>query len=103
MIVESWCVCVGRLDIGRTSRFDNDHTFWDGGRETTVFISFFLFTKNCVLVHGLDHGHVLGHGHGPVLDVGVWVDLGRTCGWTYDAPKVALPHLRRLWSLYWCA
>ena len=97
MIVESWCVCVGRLDIGHTSRFDNDHTFfWDGETETTVFISFFLFTKNCVLVHGLDHGHVLGHGHGPVLGVMVWVDLGWRFGWTCGAPRDDHP-LRRPW------
>ena len=38
-----------------------------GRWESTVFISF-------VLGHG--PVHVLGHGHGPVLDVVVWVDLG---------------------------
>ena len=65
--------------------------------------AFFLFTKNWDLVHGLDPVRVLGHGHGPVLDVGVWVDLGWTCWWTCDAPKVVLLHLRRRWSLYWCA
>ena len=64
------------------------------GRQLFLYL-FFLFTKNCDLVHGLDHG--------PVLDVVVLVDLGRTFGWTCDVPKVALPHLRRLWSLYWCA
>ena len=95
MIVESWCVCVWHLDICHTSRFDNGHTFWDGERETTVFYTFFLFTKNCDLVHGLDHGHVLDHGHGPVLGVVVWVDLDWTFGWTCGAPTVALPHLRR--------
>ena len=73
---------------------------WKGGN---CFYTFLLFTKNCDLVHGLDHGHALGHDHGPVLGVVALVDLGRTFGWTYDAPKVALPHLRRLWSLYWCA
>ena len=31
------------------------------------FYTFFLFTKNWDLVHGLDHGHVLVHG--PVLGV----------------------------------
>ena len=103
MIVESWCVCVGCLDIGHTSRCDNDHTFFGTVKGRQLFFISFLFTKNCDLVHGLDHGHVLGHDHGPVLDVVVLVDLGRTCGWTCDVPKVALPHLRRLWSLYWCA
>ena len=68
--------------------------WWEEGR---CFYTFFLFTKNCDLVHRLDHGHVLDYDHGPVLDVVVLVDLGRTCGWTYDAPKVALLHLRRLW------
>ena len=43
--------------------------FWDGEREALVFIYYGL-------VHGLDHGHVLVHGHGPVLGVVVWVDLG---------------------------
>ena len=64
----------------------------DGGKEATVFISFFLFT-NVGLVR------VLGHGHGPVLGVVVWVDLdlGWTFGWTCGARKVALPHLRRPW------
>ena len=72
------------------------------GRPLFLYL-FFLFTQYWDLVHGLDPVRVLGHGHGPVLDVGVLVDLGRTCGWTYDVPMVVLPHLRRLWSLYWCA
>ena len=86
MIVESWCVCVGRLDIYHTLRFDNGHTIWDGDRETPVFISFVLFMQTWNLVHG--HGH----GHGPVLDVGV---VDRTCGWTYGVPKVVHPLHRR--------
>ena len=61
------------------------------------------FTKNCDLVHGLDHGHVLGHGHGPDLDVVVWVDLDWRFGWMCGAPRDDHPHLRRPWSLYWCA
>ena len=36
-------------------------------------------------------------GHGPFLDVVVLVDLGWRFGWMCDAPKVALPHLRRPW------
>ena len=87
MIDESWCVCVGRLDIGRTWRVDNDHTFWDGGRKDTVFIYYDL-------VHGLDHDH--GLSHGPVLGVGVVVAVGRMCGWTCGAPKDVHP-LRRPW------
>ena len=39
---------------------------------------------------------VLGHGRGPVLGVVVLADLGWTFGWMCGAPKVALPHLRRL-------
>ena len=65
-----------------------------GGR--TLFLYLFLFT-------GVGSVRVLGHGRGPVLDVVVWVDLDWRFGWTCDAPKVALPHLRRPWSLYWCA
>ena len=38
-----------------------------------LFYTFFLFTQNGVLVHGL--GPVHGHGRGPVLGVVVWVDL----------------------------
>ena len=68
---------------------DIRHTwYWDDGRENTVFIYY-------VLVHGLDPVRVLGHG--PVLDVGVEVDLGWTFGWTCGVPKVDLPHLRRPW------
>ena len=40
---------------------------------------------------------VLGHGRGPVLGVVVLVDLDWRFGWTCDAPKVALTHLRRPW------
>ena len=55
------------------------------------------FTKNCDLVHGLDHGRVLGHDHGPVLGVVVvWVDLGWRFGWTCGAPRDDHP-LRRPW------
>ena len=72
------------------------------GRPLFLYL-FLLFTKNCNLVHGLDPIRVLGHDHGPVLGVEVWVGLGRTCGWTCDAPKVVLLYLRRRWSLYWCA
>ena len=43
--------------------------------------------KNCLLVHGLGPVRVLGHGHGPVLGVVVWVDLGWRFGWTYGAPR----------------
>ena len=57
--------------------------------KTLFLYPFFLFTKNC------DPVRVLGHG--PVLGVVVWVDLGRTFGWTCGAPTVALPHLRRPW------
>ena len=63
-----------------------------GGR--TLFLYLFLFT-------GVDPVRVLGHG--PVLGVVAVVDLGWTFGWTCGARKVALPHLRRPWSLYWCA
>ena len=92
-----------RLRLGAIAFRQRPHILgrWKG--DNCFLYLFFLFTKNCDLVHGLDHGHVLGHDHGPVLDVVVLVDLGRTFGWTHDAPKVALPHLRRLWSLYWCA
>ena len=58
--------------------------FWDDGREATVFIP---FMKNCLLVHGLGPVRVLGHGHGPVLGVVVWVDLGWRFGWTCGAPR----------------
>ena len=47
------------------------------------------------LFTGVGHVRVLGHGR--VLGVVVVVDLGWTFGWTCDAPKVALPHLRRPW------
>ena len=86
--VESWCVCVSE-----PSRVDNGHTFWDGGREVPVFISFLFTGVNPVRV--LDPVRVLGHG--PVLGVVVWMDLDWTFGWTCGAPTVALPHLRRLW------
>ena len=46
---------------------------WKGSH---CFYTFFLFTKNYDLVHGLGPVRVLGHGHGPVLGVVVWVDLG---------------------------
>ena len=95
MIVESWCVCVWRLDIFHTSRFDICHT-WVLGQWKGDNCCYILFTS-------VDPVRVLGHDHGPVLGVGVLVDLGRTFGWTCDVPKVDLPHLRRLWSLYWCA
>ena len=49
------------------------------------------------LFTGVGPVRVLGHGHGPVLGVVVWVDLGWRFGWTCGAPKVALPHLRRPW------
>ena len=62
----------------------------------TLFLYLFLFT-------GVDPVRVLDHGRGPVLGVVAVVDLGWTFGWTCGARKVALPHLRRLWSLYWCA
>ena len=45
------------------------------------------FTKNYDLVHGLGPVRVLGHGHGPVLGVVVWVDLGWRFGWTCGAPR----------------
>ena len=50
-----------------------------------------------ILFTGVDPVHVLGHGRDPVLGVVVLVDLGWTFGWTFDVPKVGLPHLRRLW------
>ena len=79
--------CVG-VCVEGASCFDIRHTWvLDGGREATVFISFFLFTKNCDLVHGLGPVHVLGHGHGPVLGVVVWVDFGWRFGWTCGAPR----------------
>ena len=85
-----------RLRLGAIAFRQRPHILgrWKEGH---CFYTFFLFTKNCDLVHGLDHGHVLGHDHGPVLGVVVVVDLGRTFGWTCDVPMVALPHLRRLW------
>ena len=49
------------------------------------------------LFTGVGPVRVLGHGHGPVLGVVVLVDLDWRFGWTCDAPKVALPHLRRPW------
>ena len=49
------------------------------------------------LFTGVGPVHVLGHDRGPVLGVVVLVDLDWRFGWTCDAPKVALPHLRRLW------
>ena len=49
------------------------------------------------LFTGVGPVRVLGHGRGPVFDVVVWVDLDWRFGWTCDAPKVALPHLRRPW------
>ena len=64
-----------------------------GGRQ--LFLYLFLFT-------GVDPVRVLGHGRGPVLGM-VAVDLGWRFGWTCSAWKVDLPHLRRPWSLYWCA
>ena len=62
------------------------HFFWDDRRKVTVFIP---FRKNCLLVHGLDPVHGLGHGHchGPVLGVVVWVDLGWRFEWTCGAPR----------------
>ena len=66
--------------------------------EEAVFISFF-FTS-------VDPVHALGHGYGHVLGVVVVVimaDLGWTFGWKCGARKVALPLLRRPWSLYWYA
>ena len=66
--------------------------------EEAVFISFF-FTS-------IDHVQALGHGHGHrhVLGVvGRVADLGWTFGWKCGAQKVALPLLRRPWSLYWYA
>ena len=75
--------CVG-VCVEGPSRVDIHHTFWDDRREATVFIP---FTKNCLLVHGLDPVRVLGHGHGPVLGVVVWVDLGWRFGWTCGAPR----------------
>ena len=58
-----------------------------GGR--TLFLYLFLFT-------GVDPVRVLGHGRSPVLGV-VAVDFDWTFGWTCDAQKVVLPHLRRPW------
>ena len=52
--------------------------FWDDGREALVFIYYGL-------VRVLGHGH--GLGHGPVLGVVVWVDLGWKFGWTCGAPR----------------
>ena len=46
-----------------------------------------FFRKNCLLVHGLGPVRVLGHGHGPVLGVVVWVDLGWRFEWTCGAPR----------------
>ena len=66
---------------------------WKGG---SCFYIFFVFT-------GVDPVRVLGHGHGRVLGVVAVVDLGWRFGWTCSARKVALPHLRSPWSLYWCA
>ena len=54
--------------------------FWDRGRKVPVFIYYDL-------VHGLDPVRVLGHGHGPVLGVVVWVDLDWRFGWTCGAPR----------------
>ena len=62
---------------------------WEEGRCFYIFFT------------GVDPVRVLGHG--PVLGVVAVVDLGWTFGWTCGARKVALPHLRRPWSLYWCA
>ena len=83
--------CVG---VSEPSRVDIHHTFWDDRREATVFIPFFM--KNGLLVHGLGPVRVLGHGHGPVLGVVVWVDLGWRFGWTCGAPRDDHP-LRRPW------
>ena len=60
----------------------------------SLFLYPFLFT-GVGPVRVLDPVHVLGHGL--VLDVVVWVDLDWRFGWMCGAPKVALPHLRRLW------
>ena len=68
----------------------------DGG---SCFYIFFMFTS-------VDPVHALKHGHGHVLGVVVVVrvaDLGWTFGWKCGAQKVALPFLRRPWSLYWYA
>ena len=46
---------------------------------------FIPFRKNGLLVHGLGPVRVLGHG--PVLGVVVWVDLGWRFGWTCGAPR----------------
>ena len=62
--------------------------------EEAVFISFFFTSVDPV--HG--HSHVLG-----VVVVVMVADLGCTFGWKCGARKVALPLLRRPWSLYWYA
>ena len=61
------------------------HGYWTVEGRPLFFYTFFLFTKNCDLVHGLDHGHVLVHG--PVLGVVVWVDLDWRFGWMCGVPR----------------
>ena len=64
--------------------------------EEAVFFIFFF--KSVDHVHALGHGHVLG-----VVVAVMVAELGWTFGWNCGARKVALPHLRRPWSLYWYA
>ena len=63
------------------------HGYWTvEGRQLFLYP---LFT-------GVGPVRVLGHGHGPVLGVVVWVDLGWRFGWTCGAPRDDHP-LRRPW------
>ena len=77
-----------RLRLGAIAFRQRPHMVLGRWEEGRCFYIFFLFT-------GVDPVRVLGHGR--VLGVLVVVDLGWRFGWTCGAPKVALPHLRRLW------
>ena len=68
------------------------------GTRTVGWMELFLY----LFFTGVDHVHALGHGH--VLGVvGRVADLDWTFGWKCGARKVAVPLLRRPWSLYWYA
>ena len=77
-----------RLRLGAIAFRQRPHMVLGRWEEGRCFYIFFLFT-------GVDPVRVLGHGR--FLGVLVVVDLGWRFGWTCGAPKVALPHLRRLW------
>jgi len=89
----------GRGALAFTSRSHSASTSATHGTRTLggrkLFSYLFFFTS-------VDP--VLALGHGRVLDVVERVaDFGWTFGWRCGVRKVALPHPRRPWSLYWYA